>query len=54
MALFKFAKDLGWANYKAIRDPADVVLMIPFLSEHKFIGCVRALCDSQMESAACL
>jgi P-type Ca2+ transporter type 2C len=44
-ALLKFAKDLGWANYKEIREAADVVLMIPFSSERKSMGCVVRLPD---------
>jgi Ca2+-transporting ATPase len=42
-ALLKFAKDLGWANYKDIHDTADIVLMIPFSSEHKSMGRVVRL-----------
>ena len=44
-ALLKFAKDLGWSNYKDIRDAANVVLMIPFSSERKSMGCVVRLSD---------
>jgi P-type Ca2+ transporter type 2C len=44
-ALLKFAKGLGWANYKDIRDGADIVLMIPFSSERKSMGCVVRLPD---------
>lgn len=44
-ALLKFAQDLGRANYKAIRDAADVVLMIPFSSERKYMGCLVRLPD---------
>jgi P-type Ca2+ transporter type 2C len=44
-ALLKFAKDLGWANYKDIREAANVVLMIPFSSERKYMGCVVRLSD---------
>jgi hypothetical protein len=29
MALLKFLKNLGWANYKVVRDAADVVQMMP-------------------------
>jgi Ca2+-transporting ATPase len=47
-ALLKFAKDLGWANYKDIRDAADVVLMIPFSSERKCMGCVVRLPDDPL------
>ena len=44
-ALLKFAKTLGWANYKHIRDAADVVQMIPFSSDRKYMGCVVRLSD---------
>ena len=44
-ALLKFAKDLGSENYKDIRDAADLVLMIPFSSERKYMGCVVRLPD---------
>lgn len=44
-ALLKFAKDLGWANYKETRDAANVVQMIPFSSERKAMGCVVRLPD---------
>jgi P-type Ca2+ transporter type 2C len=56
-ALLKFTKDLGWGelqvvyNYKDIRDAANIVLMIPFSSECRSMGCV---CDSLMESTTCL
>jgi len=33
MALLKFAKNLGWANYKVVREAADVVQMMPFSSD---------------------
>jgi P-type Ca2+ transporter type 2C len=39
-ALLKFAKKLGWANYKHIlRDAADVVQIIPFSSDRKYMRC---------------
>ena len=44
-ALLKFAKQLGWANYKDIRDAANVVQMIPFSSDRKSMGCVVRLPD---------
>ena len=44
-ALLKFAKTLGWANYKVTRDTAKVVQMIPFSSERKAMGCVVRLPD---------
>jgi Ca2+-transporting ATPase len=45
MALLKFAKNLGWANYKVVRDAADVVQMMPFSSDRKAMGCVVRLPD---------
>ncbi|KII89872.1 hypothetical protein PLICRDRAFT_40040 [Plicaturopsis crispa FD-325 SS-3] len=42
-ALLNFAKELGWANYKEIRDAANVVQMIPFSSERKAMGVVVRL-----------
>ena len=39
-ALLKFAKENGWADYKATRDAADIVQMIPFSSERKAMGVV--------------
>ena len=44
-ALLRFAKELGWPNYKETRDSAIVVQMIPFLSERKSMGCVVRLPD---------
>ena len=44
-ALLKFAKNLGWASYKDIRDAANVVQMIPFSSDRKYMGCVVRLSD---------
>ncbi|KAF8340444.1 uncharacterized protein EI90DRAFT_3035556 [Cantharellus anzutake] len=37
-ALLRFAKELGWADYKQTRDGATVVQMIPFSSERKAMG----------------
>ena len=46
MALLKFAKNLGWANYKVLRDAADVIQMMPPLSgDRKAMGCVVRLPD---------
>jgi magnesium-transporting ATPase (P-type) len=45
MALLKFAKNPGWANYKVVRDAADVVQMMPFSSDRKAMGCVVRLPD---------
>ena len=42
-ALLKFAKELGWADYKKTRDAASVVQMIPFSSERKAMGVVVKL-----------
>ncbi|KAA1476221.1 calcium-translocating P-type ATPase [Dentipellis sp. KUC8613] len=39
-ALLKFAKELGWANYKETRESAEVVQMVPFSSERKAMGVV--------------
>jgi P-type Ca2+ transporter type 2C len=44
-ALLKFAKELGWADYKKTRDAAAVVQMIPFSSERKAMGIVAKLVD---------
>ncbi|KAI0310974.1 hypothetical protein OF83DRAFT_1153050, partial [Amylostereum chailletii] len=42
-ALLKMAKELGWPNYKATRDAATVLQMIPFSSERKAMGVVVGL-----------
>ncbi|KAI0636062.1 calcium-translocating P-type ATPase [Trametes polyzona] len=42
-ALLKFAKENGWADYKATREAADIVQMIPFSSERKAMGVVVRL-----------
>lgn len=39
-ALLRFAKELGWPNYKTTRESAQVVQMIPFSSELKSMGVV--------------
>ncbi|KAL1663042.1 hypothetical protein GGF50DRAFT_103433 [Schizophyllum commune] len=39
-ALLKWAKELGWGDFRAVRDGADVVQMIPFSSERKAMGVV--------------
>jgi P-type Ca2+ transporter type 2C len=44
-ALLKFAKELGWANYRVTRDAANIVQMVPFSSERKSMGCVVRLSD---------
>ena len=45
MELLKSAKNLGWANYKVLRDAADVVQMMPFSGDRKAMGCVVRLPD---------
>ncbi|KAI0833641.1 calcium-translocating P-type ATPase [Trametes gibbosa] len=42
-ALLKFAKEIGWADYKETRESADIVQMIPFSSERKAMGVVVRL-----------
>jgi len=44
-ALLRFAKSLGWANYKDTRDAAAIIQMIPFSSDRKAMGCVVRLPD---------
>jgi Ca2+-transporting ATPase len=39
-ALLRFAKDLGWADYRKTRESAQIVQMIPFSSELKAMGVV--------------
>lgn len=46
-ALLKFAKELGWADYKQTRDSAEVVQMIPFSSERKAMGVVVRRADGR-------
>ncbi|TFY54084.1 hypothetical protein EVJ58_g9067, partial [Rhodofomes roseus] len=45
MALLKFAKELGWADYKKTREAADIVQMVPFSSSRKAMGAVVKLGD---------
>ncbi|THG98741.1 hypothetical protein EW026_g3507 [Hermanssonia centrifuga] len=42
-ALLNFAKQNGWADYKATREAANVVQMLPFSSERKAMGVVVRL-----------
>ncbi|GAA5906237.1 hypothetical protein JCM6882_006083 [Rhodosporidiobolus microsporus] len=42
-ALMTFAQNQGWAHYKAVREGAKVVQMIPFSSERKCMGVVVEL-----------
>jgi Ca2+-transporting ATPase len=46
-ALLKFAKELGWADYKKTRDAAIVLQMIPFSSERKAMGVVVKLMNGR-------
>ena len=46
-ALLKFAKELGWGDYKRTRDNATVVQMIPFSSERKAMAVVIKLPDGK-------
>jgi Ca2+-transporting ATPase len=43
MALLKFTRELGWADIKHTREATDIVQMIPFSSDRRFIGCVVQL-----------
>ena len=42
-ALLKFARSLGWSDFKQTREAAEVVQMIPFSSERKAMGVVVKL-----------
>lgn len=42
-ALLRFAKELGWADYKKTRESAEIVQVIPFSSERKAMGVVVKL-----------
>ena len=46
-ALLKFAKELGWADYKQVRDSFEIVQMIPFSSDRKAMGVVVKLPDGR-------
>ncbi|KAK2460984.1 hypothetical protein APHAL10511_007454 [Amanita phalloides] len=46
-ALLQFAKELGWPEFRLIRESAKVVQMIPFSSERKAMGVVIQLSDSR-------
>ncbi|KAF9811644.1 hypothetical protein IEO21_06493 [Rhodonia placenta] len=47
MALLKFAKENGWADYKVTRDAADIVQMMPFSSKRKAMGVVVRMKDGR-------
>jgi len=42
-ALLNFAKELGWPNYKEMRNAAQIIQIIPFSSEQKAIDAVVKL-----------
>ena len=44
-ALLGFAKELGWPNYKDTRGSVDILPMISFSRDGKFMGCVAWLTD---------
>ncbi|KAH9905078.1 calcium-translocating P-type ATPase [Fomitopsis serialis] len=46
-ALLKFAKELGWADYKKTREAANIVQMLPFSSSRKAMGVVVKLADGR-------
>ncbi|GAA6028517.1 hypothetical protein JCM8097_007260 [Rhodosporidiobolus ruineniae] len=46
-ALMSFAQKQGWPHYKAVRDSAEVVQMVPFSSERKCMGVVVRLPGKQ-------
>ncbi|KAI0925597.1 hypothetical protein AcV5_008291 [Taiwanofungus camphoratus] len=46
-ALLKFAKENGWADYKATRESAQIVQMIPFSSARKAMGVVVKMPDGR-------
>ena len=46
-ALLNFAKELGWSDYKKMREAAIVLHMIPFSSERKAMGVVVRLTDGR-------
>lgn len=39
-AMLSFAKELGWENYREVRETSDVIQMYPFSSERKAMGVV--------------
>lgn len=46
-ALLRFAKELGWRDYRPTREKAQVVQMIPFSSERKAMGVVVKLAEGR-------
>ena len=41
--LLNFAKELGWPNYKEMRDAAQIIQIMPFSSERKVMGAMVKL-----------
>ncbi|KIJ51508.1 hypothetical protein M422DRAFT_157926 [Sphaerobolus stellatus SS14] len=39
-ALLRMAQELGWDDYRLVRDRAEILQMIPFSSERKAMGCI--------------
>ena len=46
-ALLSMARDLGWANYKSVRDAAETLQVFPFSSERKAMGAIVRLPDGR-------
>ena len=46
-ALLRFAKGLGWKDYREVRESAEIVHMVPFSSERKAMGAVIKLPDGR-------
>ncbi|SCV70468.1 BQ2448_1862 [Microbotryum intermedium] len=46
-ALMSFAQNQSWPHYKAVRESANIVQMIPFSSERKAMGVVVKLADGR-------
>ena len=46
-ALLRFAKELGWPDYKTTRVSADTIHIFPFSSDRKSMGCVVRLPDGR-------
>ena len=46
-ALLRLAQDLGWEDYRHVRDRAQVVQMFPFSSERKAMGVVVRIADDK-------
>ncbi|KAH7105050.1 calcium-translocating P-type ATPase [Auriculariales sp. MPI-PUGE-AT-0066] len=46
-ALLRFAKGLGWKDYREVREAAEIVHMVPFSSERKAMGVVIRLSNGR-------